>query len=67
MYAQMKLIHSYRIRLSSNDLLLLNELKKYRIKPTTFVRKAIREKIERELPNIIEDETKRINKEYCPF
>jgi len=63
----MKLIHSYRIRLSSNDLLLLNELKKYRIKPTTFVRKAIREKIERELPNIIEDETKRINKEYCPF
>mgnify|MGYP006967760246 CR=1 FL=1 len=36
----MKLIHSYRIRLSSNDLLLLNELKKYRIKPTTFVRKA---------------------------
>ena len=63
----MKLIHSYKIRLSSNDLLLLNELKKYRIKPTTFVRKAIREKIERELPKIVESETKRNNKEYCPF
>ena len=66
MYAQMKLNHSYRIRLSNNDLLLLKELKKLRIKPTTFMRKAFREKIERELPKMIEDETKRKNKEYCP-
>ena len=63
----MKLNHSYRIRLSNNDLLLLEELKKLRIKPTTFMRKAFREKIERELPKMIEDETKRKNKEYCPF
>lgn len=67
MYAQMKLTHSYRIRLSNNDLLLLNELKKLRIKPTTFIRKAIREKIERELPKLIESENKRKNTEYCPF
>ena len=67
MYAQMKLIHSYRIRLSNNDLLLLNELKKLRIKPTTFIRKAFREKIERELPKLIQDEIKMKNKQYCPF
>lgn len=63
----MKLTHSYRIRLSSNDLLLLNELKKLRINPTTFIRKAIREKIERELPKIIEAENKRNEKIKCPF
>ena len=67
MYAQMKLTHSYRIRLNNNDLLLLNELKKLRIKPTTFIRKAIREKIERELPKLIESENKRIDKVKCPF
>ena len=63
----MKLTHSYRIRLSNNDLLLLNELKKLRIKPTTFIRKAFREKIERELPVLIEEENKRIEKIKCPF
>ena len=67
MYAQMKLIHSYRIRLSNNDLLLINELKKLRIKPTAFIRNAFREKIERELPKLIEIENKRKNKIYCPF
>ena len=55
----MKLTHSYRIRLSSNNLLLLNELKKLRIKPTTFMRNAFREKIERELPKLIDSENKR--------
>lgn len=67
MYAQMKLTHSYRIRLSSNDLLLLNELKKLRIKPTTFIRNAFREKIERELPKLIEAENKRNSKIKYPF
>lgn len=62
----MKLTHSYRIRLSSNDLLLLNELKKLRIKPTTFMRKALREKIDRDLPKLIEAETKRNEKIKCP-
>ena len=63
----MKLTHSYRIRLSSDDMLLLNELKKLRVKLTTFIRNAIREKIERDLPKIIEAEKKRIAKDQCPF
>lgn len=63
----MKLTNSYRIRLSDDDLLLLKQLKSLRIKPTTFVRKAIREKIEREMPKIIESENKRKEKENCPF
>jgi len=67
MYAQMKLTNSYRIRLSDDDLLLLKQLKSLRIKPTTFVRQAIREKIERELPKIIELENKRKEKIKCPF
>jgi predicted DNA-binding protein len=67
MYAQMKLTNSYRIRLSDEDLQLLNELKKLRIKPTTFLRNAIREKIERELPKLIDAENKRKEKIKCPF
>ncbi len=67
MYAQMKLTNSYRIRLSDNDLLLLKQLKTIRIKPTTFIRNAIREKIQSELPKIIESENKRIDKIKCPF
>lgn len=62
-----KLTNSYRIRLSNEDLLLLKQLKSLRIKPTTFVRKAIREKIERDLPKIIESEKKKIEKIKCPF
>ena len=63
----MKLTNSYRIRLSDDDLLLLKQLKSLRIKPTTFMRNAIREKIERELPKIIEAENKRNEKIKCPF
>jgi hypothetical protein len=63
----MKLTNSYRIRLSDNDLLLLKQLKTIRIKPTTFIRNAIREKIQSELPKIIESENKRIDKIKCPF
>jgi len=57
----MKLTNTYRIRLSDADLHLLNELKKHRIKPTTFIRDAFREKIKSELPKIKE------RKQYCPF
>lgn len=63
----MKLTNLYRIRLSDNDLLLLKQLKSLRIKPTTFIRNAIREKIERDLPKIIEQEKNRIYKIKCPF
>mgnify|MGYP003528237238 len=67
MYAQMKLTNSYRIRLSDDDLLLLKQLKSLRIKPTTFFRNAFREKIERELPKLIEYENKSKEKIKCPF
>lgn len=67
MYAQMKLTNSYRIRLSDDDLLLLKQLKSLRIKPTTFLRNAFREKIQRELPKLIEAENKRNEKIKCPF
>ena len=46
---------------------MLNDLKKLRIKPTTFIRKAFREKIEREMPKLIEAENKRNEKIKCPF
>jgi hypothetical protein len=67
MYAQIKLTKSYRIRLSDEDLQLLNNLKKLRIKPTTFLRNVFREKIQRELPKLIETENKRKEKIKCPF
>lgn len=67
MYAQIKLTNSYRIRLSDDDLLLLKQLKSLRIKPTTFMRNAFREKIERELPKLIEYENKSKEKIKCPF
>lgn len=63
----MKLTNSYRIRLSDDDLLLLKQLKLLNKKPTTFMRNALREKIERELPKIIEAENKRNEKIKCPF
>ena len=63
----MKLTNSYRIRLSDDDLLLLKQLKSLRIKPTTFMRNAFREKIERELPKLIDSENKRKEKIKCPF
>lgn len=63
----MKLTNSYRIRLSDDDLLLLKQLKLLNKKPTTFMRNALREKIERELPKIIEAENKRNEKIKYPF
>jgi len=62
-----KLTHIQSFRFTQNDMLLFSELKKNRINISSFVRKAIREKIERELPKLIEAETNRRNKEYCPF
>ena len=62
-----KLTHIQRFRFTQNDMLLFSVLKKNRINISSFVRKAIREKIERELPKLIEAETNRRNKEYCPF
>jgi len=62
-----KLTHIQRFRFTQNDMLLFADLKKNRINISSFVRKAIREKIERELPKLIESENKRIDKVKCPF
>ena len=48
-------------------MLLFTELKKNRVNISSFVRKAIREKIERELPKLIQAENKRNEKIKCPF
>jgi hypothetical protein len=48
-------------------MLLFAELKKNRVNISSFVRKAIREKIERELPKIIEKENNQKEKIKCPF
>jgi len=62
-----KLTHIQRFRFTQNDMLLFAELKKNRVNVSSFVRKAIREKRERELPKIIELENKRKEKIKCPF
>ena len=62
-----KLTHIQRFRFTQNDMLLFAELKKNRINISSFVRKAFREKIERDLPKLIESENKRNDKIRCPF
>lgn len=61
------LIKTRRIRFSENDILLMESLKKYRIKPTTFLRDAFREKIKRDKPVILEQEKERIESIKLPF
>ena len=62
-----QLTHIQRFRFTQNDMLLFAELKKNRVNISSFVRKAIREKIERDLPKMIEEENKRNEKINCPF
>lgn len=62
-----KLTHIQRFRFTQNDMLLFTELKKNRVNISSFVRNAIREKIERELPKLIESENKRKEKIKFPF
>lgn len=62
-----KLTHIQRFRFSKNDMLLFAELKKNRVKISSFMRTAFREKIERDLPKLIEQEKNNKNKIYCPF
>ena len=62
-----KLTHLQRFRFTQNDMLLFSELKKNRVNISSFVRKAFRDKIERELPKLIKAENKRNEKIRCPF
>ena len=48
-------------------MILFAELKKNRINLSSFIRKAFREKTERDLPKLIEAENKRKEKIKCPF
>ena len=56
-----------RIGVSAELKRLLTDLKRYRVKPSTFIRQAIREKIERDMPKIIENEKKRQERCKLPF
>jgi hypothetical protein len=62
-----KLNRSYRIRLSEDDLKLLDQLKELGIVPSSFVRNAIREKISKELPELLEQERRQKEAAFCPF
>lgn len=57
----------FYFRISSDDEILINDLKKYDVKPSQFIRLAMREKMKRDYPKLIEDEEKRKSKEKCPF
>lgn len=62
-----KLTHIQRFRFTQNDMLLFSELKKNRVNISSFMRNAFREKIQRELPKLIEAENKRKEKIKFPF
>ena len=49
---------SYRIRISNADKNLLSDLKTKGFKPTTFIREAFREKLFRDMPQILEEQRK---------
>ena len=52
---------------SHEDIILLNELRRFKIKPSQFVKLALREKYHRDLPILLKEEAKRRDKEFCPF
>lgn len=58
-----QLTESYRINLNKTQLNKVRALKKYRIVTAGFIRDAIEEKYDRELPKLIE----RNKKSDCPF
>lgn len=46
------------IRFSDDDIKLLNELRRFSIKPHAFIRIALREKLSKDLPELIKAEEK---------
>lgn len=62
-----RLIYTHRIRLTEDDHKLLADLKKMKVRPSVFIRQALREKLQRDMPSIIKAEQERKQKEYCPF
>jgi len=63
------LTETRRIRFSKDDTKLMDDLRKKRVKVTVFIRDAFREKIQRDMPKILEAEAKRKQKtlDNCPF
>ena len=62
-----KLTHIQRFRFTQDDVLLFAELKKNKVKISSFVRKAKREKTKRDMKKKKKKETKRLEKIKCPF
>ena len=62
-----KLTEIQTIRFSKDDILLIDELKRLKIKPDQIIRLAFREKLNRDLPILLKEEQKRKSKEFCPF
>jgi len=58
---------SYRLRISNSDKELINDLKKFGVKPTRFIRESFREKIQRDMPKILIEEQKRKELIEYPF
>lgn len=62
-----QLTNIQRLRFSDEDMELIRKLRELKIKPTTFIRIAFREKIQRELSQLIKEEEKRKAKIDLPF
>ena len=62
-----KLTKIQRVRMSVECVENLAQLKKYGIRKSDFIRSAINEKFERDLPKILSDQRKKENLKYCPF
>ena len=50
-------------RFSEFEVYKLDKLKQYGLKESNFIRKAIEEKLERDLPKLYKEK----QKDYCPF
>lgn len=55
------------MRVSESDRELVEELRRLGLKPTTFIREALREKIARDRPMLLIEEQKRKNLIILPF
>ena len=56
-----------RVRLSSTDCHNLSRLKAFGIHKSSFIRDAIKEKIERDVPKILAEQKRLANLIKCPF
>lgn len=55
------------MRWSESDIELMNDLQKNSIDVHRFIRNAFRQKIEMDMPYILQNEKKKQSKQYCPF